>query len=86
MAFIPPFKTGSTEAEQEFWDMFDQKAKTKYRMAKQMAETFWPTKDWNNLTDAQYEMITHYCNVLMHETYETLRQRHEGQDDYMDYI
>ena len=86
MAFIPPFKTGSPKAEEEFWEMFDEKTKRKCRMARHMAEVFWPEKDWNNLTDAQYEMITHYCNVIMHETSDTLRQRHEGQDDYIDYI
>lgn len=83
MAQIPPFKTDSETAAQVWWDMFEQKVETKLRMAKTMAEKFWPTKDWNDLSDAQYEMLTHYCNVIMFETTESVRQRVEvGTPEY----
>ena len=86
MAALPPFKSGSPEAEQEFWDMMEEKLKNKVRMVHRLSDVFFPEKEWNDLTDAQYELLTHYASVIMFETTETIRQRHEGQDDYGDYL
>jgi hypothetical protein len=83
MSVIPPFK-GDLEEETNAWfERAELKIESKLRLAKTMAERFWPTKDWNDLTDAQYEMITHYANVVMYETTESLRQENENENNFV---
>jgi hypothetical protein len=86
MATLPPYKGRKPHAEEAFWEMYELKLESKHRMVRRMAEKFWPEKEWNNLTDAQYEMLTHYCNVVMFETIESVRQEHDGLDDYADFL
>tara|TARA_B100001142_G_scaffold316478_1_gene356309 strand:- start:385 stop:639 length:255 start_codon:yes stop_codon:yes gene_type:complete len=81
MSVIPPFKGNREEETIAWFERAEIKIENKLRLARLMAERFWPTKDWNDLTDAQYEMITHYVNVVMYETTESLRVEHNHDEN-----